>query len=95
VPTPSAVERVEVTNPGNPPLGVTGEPEPFEATRGDLMGRTVGAPAVKAPARKLRSKPSTPLEQLIALAVKQPPWVWGALGVALAFVVLVLLALTR
>lgn len=95
VPTPSAVERVEVTNPGKPPEGATSEPEPFEATKGDLMGRTVESPAAKAAPRKLRPKPVTPLQQLVALAVRQPPWVWGALGVGLAFVVLLLIAIAR
>jgi serine/threonine protein kinase len=98
VPTPSDVQRAEVTNPGREGTATAAaEPEAFEATKGDLMGRshTPMAPMAKAAPRKVPRKPTTPLEQLVAAAMRQPPWIWGALGVGLAFVILLLIGLTR
>jgi hypothetical protein len=71
--------------------------QPFVATKGDLMGRTLDDPAdSKAPPARMKPRrPRTPQEQLLALAKRQPPWVWGAIGVGLAFFVLLLIALTR
>jgi hypothetical protein len=73
------------------------EDVPFEATKGDV----IGAPAPAHPdhrelvRRRPPKKPATPVEQLMAFAQKQPPWIWGVLGVGLAFFVLLLIALSR
>ncbi len=86
VPTPLASEQV------------TADPDaPFEAAKADLVGRTdsLGREVKAAPKRVTRVKAATPLEQLVALATRQPPWIWGAIGVGLAFFVLLLIGLAR
>jgi hypothetical protein len=35
------------------------------------------------------------MSELLHVAKKQPPWVWGVLGVGVAFFVLLLIALAR
>jgi hypothetical protein len=90
VPTQMSSRRVD---PSGAPLG----DEPFEATKGDLMGRTLDEPPTdpSQQRRRVRRREHPPLEQLFAFAARQPPWVWGAIGMGLAFFVLLLIALAR
>ena len=69
--------------------------EAFEPSRSDLPGNT-SEPITdpRGPVRK-RRKPEAPAQQLFATLGRQPPWVWAAAGIGLAFFVLLLIALAR
>lgn len=72
--------------------------EAFEPSRSDLPGNT-GEPMIDprlAPRRKKRNpEEHSPLSELMHTAKGLPPWAWGAIGVGLAFFVLLLIALLR
>jgi hypothetical protein len=72
--------------------------EAFEPSRSDLPDHT-GEPLVEprlAPKkRRAREHPSTPMNELLLTAKRQPPWVWAAIGVGFAFFLLLLIALLR
>lgn len=106
---PKRTRAPERTNTPLPPPVATPTPRPsmavaeptaeaFEPSRSDLPGNT-GEPMVDprlAPRRKKRSAGEhSPMSELMHVAKKQPPWMWGAIGVVLAFVVLLLIALIR
>lgn len=70
--------------------------EPFEPSRSDLpidTGEHLMDPRLN-PRRK-KKEAVTPMQQLLQSAQRQPVWVWGAVGIGLAFFVLLLIALAR
>ena len=109
VPRPKRPRPTERAEPPLAPPVPTPAPQPafdetrdgFEPSRSDLPGNTADelsdprlAPARPAPRRHSPGEHS-PRSELLQLAKRQPPWVWGAVGVGLAFFVLLLIALTR
>jgi len=74
----------------------TGDGESSDPGGDELMTDPRLAPKrVPQPLGRRREKPHSPMSELMRVATKQPAWVWGAVGVGVAFFVLLLIALAR
>lgn len=89
VPTPTEQPDLKRAEPTN---------EVFEPSRSDLPSNTDDGlvdPRLQARRRKRAAGEHSPMSDFMHVAKKQPPWVWGAIGVGVAFFVLLLIALAR
>lgn len=93
-----------VATPGEPTPAVVrrsgDEPtkEVFESSRSDLPGNTGESlvdPRLARRRVKRNANEHSPVSEFMHVAKKQPPWIWGLVGVGLAFFVLLLIALAR
>lgn len=94
VPTPAEERPVAIRRSGDEQTA-----EQFEPSRSDLPGNTgesLQDPRL-APRRRARRNPEehSPMSEFMHVAKRQPPWIWGVVGVGLAFFVLLLIALAR
>ncbi len=100
VPTPGdqpAEETRSVFEPSRSDLpGNTGESsDGGESSDEPMTDPRHGKKRVPQPLSKRRDATRSPLSDFVRVATKQPAWVWGAVGVGVAFFVLLLIALAR
>lgn len=73
----------------------TGDSDPGGEGEEMMTDPRHAAKRVPPPLSKRRDGARSPVSELVRVAQKQPAWVWGAVGVGVAFFVLLLIALAR